>query len=81
MRKSKGPTRLEILHNNNNINDEDDDDDDDAATVILAGKAASSLSSLAAYDLHNANCTGPLFVHFCPDHLGDKVKMIEKDLW
>jgi len=79
--KSEGPARLELLHNNNNINDEDDDDDDDAATMILAGKAASSLSSLAAYDLHNEKCTGSLFVHFCAEHLGGKVEMIEKDLW
>lgn len=63
--KAEGPAQLEIRNN----------------SIILGGKAALSLSSSAAFDLKDANYAGSLLVHFCPEYLGGKVELLEKDLW
>jgi predicted flavoprotein YhiN len=63
--KSEGSAQLQV-HNH---------------VVTLTGVAASSLSSLAAFELKCANYKGTLLVHFCPDHFDGKVEKLEEYLW
>ncbi|KAL7536742.1 hypothetical protein ACHAWF_005545, partial [Thalassiosira exigua] len=49
--------------------------------VTLGGAAASSLSSLAAFELKHCKFRGRLIIHFVPDQLGGKVERIEEHLW